>query len=381
MADEKLVTEITKFAFLIRLASLLMIFAAPSAESISGASAVAIIFVLGTSAFGLYRNAQLVHRVSSHPILVMLDVAVATAVTFTVGPHSPILFYTLSTALLIGLLLPRRFAAPVLITLVASYLLAIQRDNVTPDFTIALVLPVMYVVLCVLGNLTRTLHEGALKDQNRAQELATVAATERERARLARDMHDSVAKSLHGIGLAAAALPAWVARDSGIATEKAVELQHAAETAAREARGVLLNLRTVEQDRPLTELLRQEVETANDRGTARTTFSVSGIADCDFEIKRELTGIAAEALENVARHSEATTAHIDCVGTDSHIVLSIRDDGKGFDVTSDNEGHYGLVGMTERAELIGGRLELESSPGAGTVIRAFVPRLQTGGTQ
>lgn len=381
MADEKLVTEITKFAFLIRLASLLMIFAAPAAESISPASSLAALFVLGTSAYGLYRHAHLVRRVVSHPILVMFDVAVATVVTFAIGPHSPILFYTLSTALLVGLLLPKHFAAPVIVALVASYLLAIQRTDATPDFTIALVLPVMYVVLCVLGNLTRTLHEGALRDQDRVQQLATTAATERERARLARDMHDSVAKSLHGIGLAAAALPAWVARDSSIATEKAVELQHAAEDAAREARTVLQNLRTFEQDRPLTELLREEAETANRRSRTRTTFSVSGIADCDFAIRRELTGIAAEALENVARHSGAETAHIDCVGIDSHIILSIRDDGNGFDASSEFDGHYGLVGMAERAELIGGRLEVESSPGAGTVIRAFVPRLQSGGTQ
>ena len=378
MADKKLVTEITKFAFLIRLASLLLLFVAPSAASISGTSIAAIAFVLATSAYGLYRNAQLVRRVASHPILVMLDVAVASAVTFAVGPQSPIVFYTLSTALLIGLLLSKRFAVPVVIMLVASYLLAIQRSDVSPDFTVGLVLPAMYVVLCALGNLTRTLHDGAMSEQNRAQELATVAATERERARLARDMHDSVAKSLHGIGLAAAALPAWVARDSATASEKAVELQHAAETAAREARDVLLNLRTSEQDRPLTELLRHIVETSNARSGVTASFGVSGIADCDFEIKRELVGIASEALENVNRHSEAATAHIDCVGTDSHIVLSIRDDGKGFDIGSDHDGHYGIVGMTERAEIIGGRLELTSTPGAGTVVRAFVPRLQSG---
>lgn len=378
MADEKLVTEITKFAFLIRLASLLLIFFAPAAGSMTGTNIAAIVFVLATSAFGLYRNSQLVHSVSAHPILVMLDVAVASAVTFTVGPDSPILFYTLSTALLTGLLLPKRFALPVIIMLVASYLLAIQRSDVSPDFATGLVLPAIYVVLCALGNLTRSLHDTAMRDQNQVRELAVAAAAERERARLARDMHDSVAKSLHGIGLAAAALPAWVLRDQDAASEKAIELQHAAESAALEARGVLLNLRTSEQDRPLTELLRQIVDNSNERSGVKASFSVSGVADCDFEIKRELAGIASEALENVTRHSDAETAHIDCVGTDSHIVLTVRDDGLGFDTTTDHRGHYGLVGMTERAEVIGGRLELESTPGAGTVVRAFVPRQQSG---
>ena len=378
MADEKLVTEITKFAFLIRLASLLLIFFAPAAGSMTGTNIVAIVFVLATSAFGLYRNSQLVHSVSAHPILVMLDVAVASAVTFTVGPNSPILFYTLSTALLTGLLLPKRFALPVITMLVASYLLAIQRFEVSPDFATGLVLPAIYVVLCALGNLTRSLHDTAMRDQNQLREIAVAAAAERERARLARDMHDSVAKSLHGIGLAAAALPAWVLRDQDAASEKAIELQHAAESAALEARSVLLNLRTSEQDRPLTELLRQIVDNSNERSGVKASFSVSGIADCDFEIKRELTGIASEALENVTRHSDAETARIECVGTDSQIVLMVTDDGKGFDTTTDHRGHYGLIGMTERAEVIGGRLELESTPGSGTVVRAFVPRQQSG---
>ena len=374
MADEKLVTEITKFAFLTRLASLLLISFAPAAGSLTYPGMTAIVFVIATSAFGLYRNTHLVRRVSAHPILVMLDVAVASGVTFAVGPHSPILFYTLSTALLIGLLLPKHFAAPVVVMLVASYLLAILDSEVTPDFTTGLVLPAMYVVLCALGNLTRSLHETAMADQGRAHELAQTAAGERERARLARDMHDSVAKSLHGIGLAAAALPAWVARDSETAAVKAVELQHAAESAAREARGVLLNLRSTEQDRPLTELIRHLIDESNDHSAVRSSFSVSGIADCDFEIKRELTAIASEALENVVRHGEAQTAHVDCSGTDSHIVMTIRDDGLGFDVDSAHDGRYGLIGMAERAELIGGRLELESSPGKGTTVWAFVPR-------
>jgi signal transduction histidine kinase len=95
------------------------------------------------------------------------------------------------------------------------------------------------------------------------------------------------------------------------------------------------------------------------------------------DTENNLYRITQEALNNVIKHAGAT-----CVGatlnyTDDHITLTIEDDGKGFDPAEervhDGYGGFGLVGMRERAEHIGGTMEIESEPGHGTTILVRVP--------
>ena len=140
------------------------------------------------------------------------------------------------------------------------------------------------------------------------------AARERERARLAREMHDSVAKSLHGIGLAAASLPAWAEKDDGSLSSKARELQLAAEAASQDARAILVDLRAETDDRTLAQQLRTLTDDLA-AGGLQAELGVEGIGDCDHSVKRELVAIAAEAVENVRRHSRAGRIEVTCIGT------------------------------------------------------------------
>ena len=78
--------------------------------------------------------------------------------------------------------------------------------------------------------------------------------------------------------------------------------------------------------------------------------------------------IAQEALTNVRRHARAQEVEITLRVTAGRVRLAIRDDGEGFDAEAIEAGHHGLVGMRERARLIGGRLRVESGPGQGTLI-------------
>jgi signal transduction histidine kinase len=89
--------------------------------------------------------------------------------------------------------------------------------------------------------------------------------------------------------------------------------------------------------------------------------------------KEALYRVAQEALHNIVKHSQATTVALR-LGQDAGFVsLTVQDDGVGFDPAGDFPGHLGLKSMRERAERLGGTLELESSPGKGTRVRMRIP--------
>ena len=96
------------------------------------------------------------------------------------------------------------------------------------------------------------------------------------------------------------------------------------------------------------------------------------------QARLNLFRIIQEALHNAIKHSSATKIIVQSGQLDHHFVLEIRDNGKGFSLPENlidfsAKGSYGLVGMTERAEAIGGRLNVISEPGIGTTIKAIVP--------
>jgi two-component system, NarL family, sensor histidine kinase NreB len=93
------------------------------------------------------------------------------------------------------------------------------------------------------------------------------------------------------------------------------------------------------------------------------------------EAETNLYRITQEALNNIHKHAEARNVEVILTERDEEVVLIISDDGKGFvveDRLKENKG-IGLVGMQERAELVGGNLEIESEPGAGTTIYVHLP--------
>jgi signal transduction histidine kinase len=377
-ADRTLVDQVVKFAFLIRLASLFLVVAMPSDVVRSGFGLAAILFITLTSATGLYLTSAFTTRVAAHPIILVIDVLVASAILAAVGTQSPLVIYTLSTAVLIGILLTPRIAVLVMSILISSYVLVAIIENADGNVdgrgaTSALLLPITYATVAALGSIMRSLHDAAMVEQAKARRYSADAARERERARLARDMHDSVAKSLHGIGLAAAALPRWADHGTDEVASKAIELQAAAETASQEARDILIELRADTNDRTLAEQLRHLTEDLRSGGVD-AELAVDGIGDCDHLIKSELISIADEAVENVRRHSRASRVSVRCTGSADAIELQITDDGVGFEPEHTPRGHFGLVGMRERADSIGATLNLTTRSGAGTTITVHAPR-------
>ncbi|HSJ54627.1 MAG TPA: sensor histidine kinase [Anaerolineae bacterium] len=204
----------------------------------------------------------------------------------------------------------------------------------------------------------------------------------RERNRLARELHDTLAHSLSAATVQLEAVRSVWPVDS---VRAQMLLDQTDETIRRglvEARRAMQQLRASPlAEEGLTKALRQLAETAAERsGTTlelRLEPSLDGRASPAAE--QGLYRVAQEALENVVRHAEARHLIVRLEAPDESLMLTVQDDGRGI-VTGGWPGGQpgeldglGILGMKERAGVVGGRLDIESRPGLGTTVRLAVP--------
>ncbi|CAN5351876.1 hypothetical protein BH24ACT19_BH24ACT19_09070 [soil metagenome] len=198
-----------------------------------------------------------------------------------------------------------------------------------------------------------------------------------ERNRLAREIHDTIAQGLTAATLQLESADALL--DAGSSPEKAREHLLRAlsltQSNLEEARRSVLDLRAAPlEGRSLSRALRVLVERWEaETGIAARYKSVNGGRPFPPSVEVALYRICQEALTNVARHAEAGRADVRLVAAPGQVRLVVEDDGRGFDVSNMPEDRHGLVGMNERARMLGGTLEIRSSPGAGTRVEATVP--------
>ncbi|WP_176760905.1 sensor histidine kinase [Actinomyces ruminicola] len=201
-----------------------------------------------------------------------------------------------------------------------------------------------------------------------------------ERLVLARDLHDTVAKSAAGVRMLAEALSEDLRRLESEYARDASDLFDAADALSAEARLVLDELRSAPAG-DLREQLRQDAETWASRVGADVSIGISGeemVADA--ELKWQVQRILGELLANVEKHAKATAVSIGIEGKDM-LQLTVEDNGIGLPrrILEDQSnlrgsGHYGLCGVRERLAAIGGRLTLAANPDGGTRAIAQIPR-------
>jgi PAS domain S-box-containing protein len=203
---------------------------------------------------------------------------------------------------------------------------------------------------------------------------AAELATSEERARLARELHDSVTQALFSMGLTTRSLELLLDTDPAAGRAKLAELRELQKDALAEMRTLIFELRpaSLETD-GLVQALRNHAAAVR----ARTGLEVSVDADIaerpPLAIEEALYRIGQEALHNVVKHANAERSVISLSGGRDGLRMSISDDGTGFDPEDVPRGHLGLVGMRQRAELIGAQLSIESARGSGTRVEIHVP--------
>jgi signal transduction histidine kinase len=203
------------------------------------------------------------------------------------------------------------------------------------------------------------------EEQARAQQAATLA----ERNRLARDLHDAVTQTLFSASIMAEALPRVWDRDPAEGKRRLEELRQLTRGALAEMRALLLELRPAAlAERPLSSLLRHLADVMTSRTLVPVAFNVSGMYDPAPHVKTAFYRIAQEALNNIAKHSGANQVALDLHSEAGRVMLSIVDNGSGFDTGSTLPDQLGLTIMRERAEGIGAALQIDSQPGQGTLV-------------
>jgi two-component system NarL family sensor kinase len=198
-----------------------------------------------------------------------------------------------------------------------------------------------------------------------------------ERNRLAREIHDTLAQGLSATALHLETADALAETGADLEQVRQVIQQALLLTRANleEARRSVLDLRAAPlEGRDLVEALAALIEKQTIQGGPQIQFeAIGGYRPLPVRFEIGLYRIAQEALTNVVRHAGARYASVRLVTTPSQVRLTVEDDGQGFDLSQVPKGRYGLIGLNERAKLLGGRLELESKPGAGTRLEVVLP--------
>jgi signal transduction histidine kinase len=197
-----------------------------------------------------------------------------------------------------------------------------------------------------------------------------------ERRRVARELHDSVLQAVASIGWQLTAVKKRVPASAGDAHRQLDVAQDLVARSLDETRWYIVGLRTAEAgEDDLALALTQMARRVTLGSPLRCEVLVGGQPRAlASAVERELYRIAQEALTNAARHAGARRVDMRLHYGDASLRLSISDDGRGFEAADGPAaGHFGSVGMRERAEQIGGRFSLRSAPGAGTTIEVTVP--------
>ncbi|GLZ10333.1 hypothetical protein Acsp04_05680 [Actinomadura sp. NBRC 104425] len=316
------------------------------------------------------------------PVLCCLDGLPAYWVLAEGGVNGAFFPLTVMTSGIAGVLYPWRRALPVCAVQIVLCLLATASEPAHGTGAL-LGLPVFYPVTACAGAMLRRLYAQYAAAEEERRRIETAVAAAAERSRLAREMHDSLAKTLQGMVMSAAALPVWIRKSPDRAERDARHLVSALETATREARGLIADLREEAYGLPLPLAVRRVVVdwSRSSRVAARTDLAkAAGAMDAPAVVRYEVVSVLKEALTNVERHARADSVEVRLRCAAGRLELTVRDDGQGFAPPPGGavhmlarEGHYGLVGMSERARWIGGALTVNSAPGEGTTVTMTLP--------
>ena len=202
---------------------------------------------------------------------------------------------------------------------------------------------------------------------------------EAERRRIAQDIHDDLGQQVTGLRLKLEWLAASMAGDAGL-REKLATVQEAAARVNRHVDFLLRDLRPAGlDDFGLVRTLRQNVEDWSATFGIPAEFNAGGLDDMRFpqDVETHAFRIAQEALNNVHKHAAATLVRVVFEKRQGRVTLTIGDNGIGLLASSagprDSRRGLGLLGMRERAALIGGELTLTAVPGSGTTVVLTLP--------
>jgi signal transduction histidine kinase len=200
-----------------------------------------------------------------------------------------------------------------------------------------------------------------------------VEAQELERRRLARELHDETGQALTSILLGLKPLEQSVGTDEARAAVASV--RELVVSTLRDVRALAVELRPAAlDDFGLVPAVQRLTTTVGEQSGLRVDLEAQlGEERLPSEVETALYRVVQEALTNIVKHADAGHVSVLLARKVGAVVAVVEDDGSGFDPAGTREDALGLAGMRERVGLVGGRLQIESSSGAGTTLVAEVP--------
>lgn len=213
-----------------------------------------------------------------------------------------------------------------------------------------------------------------------------IKAQEDERYRISRELHDGPAQDMANLIFRTSIVEKLMDRDLDQAKVEVKELRGEIKACLRDIRAVIFDMRPMElDDIGLPAAIEQLIDKMDARGLLHASFSVDGKQyDLPKHVSTAIFRIVQEALNNVARHAETDKARVRMLYSAQALAILIEDNGKGFDMdkkpeeNEENEegetrGHFGMLGMGERARIIGAEFQVMSAPGKGTRVHLRIP--------
>jgi signal transduction histidine kinase len=289
-------------------------------------------------------------------------------VTWSGGLRSPVIAAQLVFTMLFAVLFPRPLAIlpPLLALPVVAKIDQILGRVFTLEelFLLAWHFAINFIavyVIVYLNNQEENQHREILRLQDEIRDLAVAD----ERSRLARDIHDGLGASLSGLLIQAEYLNTLT--DDAALHGEIEELRTAAAEGMAELRRSISMMR---DDFDLVQSMEETVAGFEQRARIETRLDVRGHpARLPSDVQLAIFRVLQESLTNVIKHAEAAHVGVELSFPGAGVALTVRDDGRGFAMKDGLRGHYGLAGMRERARKVGATVDIESSPGSGTVVR------------
>ncbi|HZB46284.1 MAG TPA: two-component regulator propeller domain-containing protein, partial [Pyrinomonadaceae bacterium] len=206
---------------------------------------------------------------------------------------------------------------------------------------------------------------------------ARFAAVLQERNRIAREIHDNLAQEILGVSVQLELVARLMPRSTDAAKTHLDRARALVRSSIAEARRYVWDLRSQSlDDRDLATALAEMTRRLTAESGVQTQFQVSGtFRPLTPQVENNLLRIGQEAVNNAVRHARAQLITVNLSFDDARVSLSVRDDGRGFDPHNGagGDGHFGIVGMRERAAEMGATLDVESRAGGGTEVLVGVP--------
>jgi signal transduction histidine kinase len=317
-----------------------------------------------------YRNRLLSYS------LVVIDVGFCCFLPFvTGGLHSPFILFPLTAILSVALYFKQTLAYTVAIfsavsvitSEIISWRLLHGAEYLPTQVYIALL--TMYAIIALLIAWLPYIANLSLSANIKKKTIVE------ERSRLSRELHDSLAQRIGSLILKIDVLRGTVSdENTADALSQIANIKHDMQETYLEIREVIDQLRIKMPDDPriLPTLAQYTQEFSQNTGIDCKLYLADGHADLAPLATVEILRIVQEALNNVRKHSGANQIEVKFESTNDSVKVIIKDNGKGFTPTA-VKGQHGLTVMKERAEGIGGKLEVVSSPGGGTAIEVSIP--------